>query len=121
VLMGVPGPVTSAPSEGVHELLRTREAMLVTRAEHVVELVSPVGEHLAEVPRGPVLARDRLTEVEARVLDAVPRAVPAAVRSIARTGGLAATTTAGVLSRLRDAGFVEETDGGWRLAASPPG
>ena len=35
VLMGVPGPVTSAPSEGVHELLRTGAAALVTRGEHV--------------------------------------------------------------------------------------
>jgi DNA processing protein len=121
VLMGVPGPVTSAPSEGVHELLRTREAMLVTRAEHVLELVSPVGDHLARIPRGPVLAADRLTELEARVLDAVPRAVPAAVRSVARTGGLAVSTAAAVLDRLRAAGFVEQTDGGWRLAATPPG
>lgn len=121
VLMGVPGPVTSAPSEGVHELLRAREAMLVTRAEHVLELVSPVGEHLAEVPRGPVLARDRLTDLETRVLEAVPRAMPAEARSVARTGGLAATTTAAVLARLRDAGFVEQTDGGWRLTAARPG
>lgn len=121
VLMGVPGPVTSAPSEGVHELLRTGEAVLVSRADHVLELVSSAGHHLAEVPRGPVLARDRLTGLEAQVLDAVPRAVPAAVRSVARTGGLAVTTTAAVLSRLREAGFVEQTDTGWRLAGSPPG
>lgn len=121
VLMGVPGPVTSAPSEGVHELLRAREALLVTRAEHVLELVSPVGEHLVDVPRGPVLARDRLTELETRVLEAVPRAVPAEARSVARTAGLAVTTTAAVLVRLRDAGFVEQTDGGWRLAAARHG
>jgi DNA processing protein len=121
VLMGVPGPVSSAPSEGVHELLRAHEALLVTRAEHVLELVSPVGEHLADIPRGPVLASDRLTELEARVLDAVPRAMPVAARSVARTGGLAVSTAAAVLVRLRDAGFVEETDEGWRLAVSPPG
>jgi hypothetical protein len=35
VLMGVPGPVTSAPSEGVHELIRTGEA----------GAVRPGGEH----------------------------------------------------------------------------
>ena len=53
VVMGVPGPVTSAPSEGVHELLRTGEAQLVTRGAHVLELVSPAGDHLVERPRGP--------------------------------------------------------------------
>ncbi len=31
-LMGVPGPVTSAPSAGVHQLLRAGDALLVTRA-----------------------------------------------------------------------------------------
>jgi DNA processing protein len=47
VVMGVPGPVTSAPSEGVHELLRTGEAQLVTRGAHVLELDSPAGAHHA--------------------------------------------------------------------------
>ena len=43
LLMGVPGPVTSAPSAGVHELLRTRGASLVTGGGDVLELVSPSG------------------------------------------------------------------------------
>ena len=43
VLMGVPGPVTSAPSEGVHELVRSGAAVLVTRGEHVLEAVSVAG------------------------------------------------------------------------------
>ena len=37
--MGVPGPVTSAPSEGVHQLIRTGAAALVTRGSEVLELV----------------------------------------------------------------------------------
>ena len=40
-VMGVPGPVTSAASRGVHELLRTRSALLVTAADEVVEHLSP--------------------------------------------------------------------------------
>lgn len=39
-LMGVPGPVTSATSAGVHELIRSRAALLVTRPADVVEAVS---------------------------------------------------------------------------------
>ena len=52
-LMGVPGPVTSAPSEGVHQLIRTGAATLVTRADEVLELIGPMGEHLLEVAGRP--------------------------------------------------------------------
>ena len=38
-LMGVPGPVTSAPSQGVHQLIRSGAATLVTSGEEVLELV----------------------------------------------------------------------------------
>ncbi len=41
--MGAPGPVTSALSAGVHELLRT-EATLVTDATEVIELVGEMGD-----------------------------------------------------------------------------
>ena len=88
VVMGVPGPVTSAPSEGVHELLRTGEAQLVTRAAHVLELVSPAGAHLAESPRGPeTLPRPAQHVLQQQVLDALPVAVPATAGSVARTAG----------------------------------
>ena len=56
--MGVPGPATSGLSAGVHELLRG-EAVLVTDAAEVVELVGDMGE-LAPDRRGPVLPRDLL-------------------------------------------------------------
>ena len=52
-LMGVPGPVTSAPSEGVHQLIRSGAATLVTRADDVLELTGQMGEHLCEVARRP--------------------------------------------------------------------
>ena len=38
-LMGVPGPVTSAASQGVHQLIRSGAATLVTEAADVLELV----------------------------------------------------------------------------------
>ena len=64
VLMGVPGPVTSAPSEGVHELVRQRDAVLVTRGEHVLELLSPSGSFLTSPSRGPERPEDALGERE---------------------------------------------------------
>lgn len=44
VLMGVPGPVTSMVSAGVHEMMRSRGALVVTGAADVLEAVSPAGE-----------------------------------------------------------------------------
>jgi DNA processing protein len=116
VLMGVPGPVTSAPSEGVHELIRTRGASLVTRGEDVLELVAPSGSFLGLPPRGPVRASDALTDRERQVLDAVPVRRPAGCASIARTAGIAEPEVTGVLGRLTAAGLVEQGDGGWRCA-----
>lgn len=42
-VMGVPGPITSATSAGVHDLIRNRGAQLVTRSADVVEAVSGFG------------------------------------------------------------------------------
>jgi DNA processing protein len=117
VLMGVPGPVTSAPSQGVHELIRSRGAALVTRGEDVLELLAPCGQFLSEEPRAPVLVSDGLEDRERRVLDAVPLLQPAPVDSIARLAAVATDDAAGVLARLQGLGLVELTSAGWRKAA----
>lgn len=116
-LMGVPGPVTSAPSQGVHQLLRSGAATLVTSGAEVLEVVAPVGEHVMEEPRGRVRSRDRLTTRDQQVLDAVPVQRGAAADSIARTAGIALLSVASALDRLRAGGFVEHGDDGWRLTA----
>jgi DNA processing protein len=116
VLMGVPGPVTSAPSQGVHELIRSRGAALVTRGEDVLELLAPSGEFLSEEPRAPVLVTDGLEDRERQVLDAVPLLRPAPVDSIARIAAVASGDAAGVLARLHGLGLVELTSAGWRKA-----
>lgn len=120
-VMGVPGPVTSASSEGVHELIRNRDATLVTRGEHVLELVSPSGVHTGPPARAPEGPRDRLSPLERQVLDAVPVASPAASGSVARTAGVAERTTHEALLRLQQAGFVEASPRGWRLSSSLEG
>jgi DNA processing protein len=115
VLMGVPGPVTSASSEGVHEMLRTRGAALVTRGSDVLELVSPVGTHTLAPRRGAESPWDRLSERERQVLDAVPVVRAALPAAIARTAGRRETAVLGALERLRAGGFVERSTAGWRL------
>ncbi|NYD58343.1 DNA processing protein [Nocardioides marinisabuli] len=115
-VMGVPGPVTSAQSQGVHQLVRVGAAGLVTTGPEVLEMVAESGQHLLEVPRGPETTRDRLDPVDRQVLDAVPvsRAVPSV--SIARTAGIGPGTTDAVLVRLQEAGLVRSDGHGWRLA-----
>ena len=120
-LMGVPGPVTSAQSQGVHELLRTGAASLVTRGEEVLEIVSEAGAHLLAPPRAAARPRDRLPPRDARVLDAVPLARAAPVDSVAATAGMALLDVASALRRLHRDGLVELSEEGWRLtpAANP--
>jgi DNA processing protein len=119
MLMAVPGPVTSAPSEGTHELIRTGGASLVTRPEHVLELVSPTGTHVTSRPRAEESPRDRLTSTEARVLEAVPLRRPAATTSIARTAGLSVDTVLEALRGLREQGWVSG-DGRWVRTGNAP-
>jgi DNA processing protein len=119
--MGVPGPATSGLSAGVHELLRG-EGVLVTDAAEVAELVGDIG-NLAPERRGPVLPRDLLDPVSARVLEALPAHGAAGGHDIARGAGTSADEALGKLYELHSLGFVERSGDGWRLAghATPVG
>ncbi|AEY91991.1 DNA processing Smf-family protein [Streptomyces hygroscopicus subsp. jinggangensis 5008] len=111
--MGVPGPVTSALSAGVHELLRG-EATLVTDAAEVIELVGDMGE-LAPARRGPVLPRDLLQPAARTVLAALPgdRAAPA--EEIALGARTTRDEAIARLYELRALGYVERHGDGWKL------
>ncbi len=106
VVMGVPGPVHSAQSEGVHAEIHRGAMNLVTRGEHVRDLLAPMGEQQWTQPRAEDSAFDRLPESEQRVLEAVPLRTPVAVSSVARTAGLSTQDTATALLRLADQGWV---------------
>jgi DNA processing protein len=117
-LMGVPGPVTSAASAGVHEHLRTGAMSLVTCGADVLEVVSPAGAHLVEPVWDEPTARDRLTRRQQQVLDAVPAVSAAGSDSIARTAGIGVREVRGALDALELAGFVSTDLDGWRLTES---
>lgn len=112
--MGVPGPVTSGLSAGVHELLR-EGACLVTDADEVVELVGSIGE-LAPRRRGPVVARDLLDARAARALEAVPARGGGDLGLIARDAGMGREHTLARLYELQALGFVERLGDRWQLA-----
>lgn len=115
VAMAVPGPVTSATSEGAHFLIRSGAASLVTSGADVLELVGGAGEHLASDPRGPETPRDRLSVRQRQVLDAVPAVSGASAGSIAKVAGLGIVEVRKALGRLEEQGFVEADGDGWRL------
>lgn len=116
-LMAVPGPVTSAASAGVHQLVRHRDAVLVTRGEEVLECVGAIGERLLDPPRGADSPRDWLDDVDRRVLDALPVRRGAPVESLAARAGLSVDRVRQVLASLERAEFAERSGDGWRLGA----
>lgn len=114
-LMAVPGPVTSATSQGTHEMIREGRAVLVTGGADVLEVIGAPGEHLIEMRRGPVRRRDSLTLRQQQVLDGVPKVAPADAISIADASGVGLLDVTRELSRLADRGLVVEEPRGWRL------
>jgi DNA processing protein len=119
--MVVPGPVTSAMSVGCHELLREfPPARVVGGLPHVLEEISPIGENLADPPRGPEHQRDTLDEESALVLEAVPRRGTAGPEQLAAKAGLSLRTVLRRLSLLETLGLVLRRDDGVTLAPGPP-
>jgi DNA processing protein len=115
-VLGVPGPVTSAVSAGVHRLVREAGAQLVTSASEVIEAVGLIGD-LAPPPRVPRRATDGLDPVTLRVFDALPAREALAAADVAVAAGLDAVLVTGALNRLAVLGLVEATRHGWRLAS----
>ncbi|MBC9723581.1 DNA-processing protein DprA [Streptomyces sp. TRM68367] len=111
--IGVPGPATSGLSAGVHELLRG-DAVLVTDAAEVVELVGDMGE-LAPDRRGPVLPRDLLEPGARQVLAALPASRAAGHDEIARRARTTPDDALARLYELRALGYVERHGDGWKL------
>ncbi len=125
VVMGVPGPVTSTLSAGVHRLLQQEHAHLVCSAADVVEHVGALGHDLAPQPRGPEGVRDTLDEVTLAVLEAIPGRAGGEVLRIAGSAGVDADVALASLGSLLLLGLVDRIEGRWRLTRrarqlSPP-
>ncbi|MGH3356152.1 MAG: DNA-processing protein DprA [Nocardioidaceae bacterium] len=115
-VMGVPGPVTSGASAGVHELLRDGMSVLVTDGGEVLEAISSIGDNLLPRRYAAARPRDRLDELSQRVLEAVPAVHHVGVERIARTAGLPVQEIEVKLGRLLLQDFVERRGNLWRLS-----
>ncbi|MEV7359813.1 DNA-processing protein DprA [Kitasatospora sp. NPDC091276] len=114
--MGVAGPVTSELSAGVHALIRSGGATLVTDSAEIAELIGAIGDDLAPQRSGPVLPRDLLEPAVARVLEAVPATAEGApIERLARQSGLPPDEVLQRLYELGSLGYVERHGAHWRL------
>lgn len=115
VVMAVPGPVTSATSVTPHRLVREAEAVLVTGAPDVLELLSPLGRANPRQP-GERRATDELDADELRVFEAVPGRGSLSAGDLALRTGLAVPRCLALLDQLAERGFLAQTPlGEWRL------
>lgn len=117
ILMFTPGPVTSSMSAGAHQLAREPwEARLVTRAEEVIEDLTGIGGPLATPPPPQCRPFDRLTEIEARLVESLPRGYVVDTTRLAAAAGVPTDTAAETLERLLRTGWVDRIDNRWRLS-----
>ncbi|MFT8395843.1 DNA-processing protein DprA [Propionibacterium sp.] len=117
VLAAVPGPVTSALSETPNRLIRDNEAVLVSRADDVRALLTPVGEQ-DELPlHGRPREFDDLDPGLLAVREALPARGDADLDDIAMASAKSVTQCQAALVRLELMGLVTRSrTGSWRLA-----
>ncbi len=114
-VMAVPGPVSSATSYTPHRLIRDGEAVLVTAASDVLEMVRPLGAVHSERPRCAQLF-DTLQDDHRAVLEALPARGGRDVGELALRAGVTVSTAFAALTELTAAGLAaRRADGLWRL------
>lgn len=115
IVMAVPGPVTSATSVTPHRLIRESEAVLVTRAADVLELLSPLGRANPPAP-GEYRATDILGPDALRLFESVPGRGGLSAGDLALRAGLTMPACLALLEELAGEGFlVQDLLGQWRL------
>jgi DNA processing protein len=115
-LMAVPGPVYSRASSAPHLMIRNGQAVLVTSAAEILELISDMGQAMLPLAHGQTRATDALTENQLAVFEAIPARRRATVGDIALAAGVSVPTCLSALTALESAGLVEGDERGWLVA-----
>ncbi len=118
-LMAVPGPVHSAASVGPHLMVRQGQAVLVTRAAEVLELVSSAGEHLLAHEQGPDRRTDALDATRLGVFEALSARRWRTPGEVASAAGVRVPDCLAALGELESRGLAVGDARGWR--ATPRG
>jgi DNA processing protein len=119
-LMAVPGSVYSRASSATHLMIRNGQAVLVTSAAEVLELISDMGEAMLPLSHGQRRATDALTETQLAVFEAIPARRRVSVGDIALAAGVSVPTCLSALTALEAAGLVEGDERGWLVAVGRP-
>ncbi|WP_083887659.1 DNA-processing protein DprA [Nocardia asiatica] len=114
--LAVPGPVISAASVGCHRMIRDGEALLVTRAEEVVDEAGPLRLSLPAAGAGGS-PEDQLTGDEALTFAALPRVGSRLPLEVSRQCGLSLPVVRAALAALELAGLVASDESGWHRTA----
>lgn len=118
----VPGPVTQMSSAGCHEWIRRGAATLVTDAEEVLGLATPVGAAPDEVVEllGPARPADALSSEQRRIHDLLHVGRGRDVASLAVDLAVPVEETIGHLATMQLEGWaVLDEVGGWRRGGGP--
>ncbi len=113
-LMAVPGSVHSRASATPHVMIRSGQAVLVTSAAEVLELVSGMGQHTLFPKSGPGRVTDAMSEDQLAVFEAVPARRRAGAGDIALVAGVSMPVCLAALNQLADRGLVEAGERGWQ-------
>ena len=119
-LMAVPGPVHSAASVGPHLMVRQGQAVLVTRAAEVLELVSSAGEHLLGPEQGPDRRTDALDLTQLGVFEALSARRWRTPGEVATTAGVRVPVCLAALTELESRGLAVGDARGWRATPRGP-
>ncbi|WP_400999087.1 DNA-processing protein DprA [Agromyces sp. GXQ0307] len=121
-LGAVPGPVTSPASAGCHRLLREFDAVCVTDAAQMAELVASVGGGVGGSGDGdddamtgapPPRRLEMLSSAERRVLDALGTRRSRPIGDLVRDTGLTPGAVMGALGALDATGLAARSGEGW--------
>ena len=112
-LMAVPGPVQSRASAAPHLMIRNGQAMLVTGAADVLEMISMAGQNAVFTAHGPNRRTDTLSPAQLAAFEAVPARRRASVGDVAMGAGLGVPATLAALTALESLGLVEGDARGW--------
>ena len=115
-VMGVPGPVTSVTSQGVHRLMRDGGAQLVTSGADIAESIAPLGSDTGTWQEGEHRLVDDLPDHDLAVLEALPVGVPVSTTDLATQARVDTDEARAALGRLLGAHLAQRVGEGWRLA-----
>ncbi len=114
-VMAVPGPIHSALSEAPHLLIRNGQAMLVTSADDVLEMISPAGQNTSPTRSGAARPTDSFDTVRLAVYEAIPARRCISAGEIALVAGVSMPTCLAQLAELERADLIEGGAEGWRV------